>query len=413
MTLDLTAFDSALKEYYTDDRVENMVYQDNPALGLMPKMEEFYGKSLPIPIIYGNPQGRSRNFVRAQTRGAATSSKVGDFNLTRVHDYSIADIDNETMESSKNNMGAFLSAATVEINGAINSATRNLAISMYRSGYGDIGQIAAAGIAGAVITLSNPSDVANFELQQELDLSATQSGALRAYGTSGNGLIITAIDRIAGTLTFAANVTDATDGIPTAAAGDFIFVRGDHTNATITSVSGFEAWMPATAPGATLFFGQDRSVDVVRLGGNRYDASTLPIEEAHIKGASLVAAQGWALDHYFESYASFESLEKALGSKVQYVDLKANAEVSFRGVMINGPKGPIKIVPDYNCPGNRIYGVKLAQWKLYSLGKAVRVLDTDGLQMLRQSSADGVECRYGNYLNLGCNAPGANVNLQV
>lgn len=413
MTLDLTAFDSALKEYYTDDRVENMVYKDNPALALMPKMEDFEGKSLPIPIIFGNPQGRSRTFTRAQTRGAATSSKVGDFNLTRVKDYSIADIDNETMLASRSNMGAFLSAATVEVDGAINSATRNLAISMYRSGYGDIGQIAAGGIAGAVITLSNPSDVANFELQQELDLSATQTGALRAYGASGNGLIITAIDRVNGTLTFGFNVTDAVNGIPTAAPADFIFVRGDHVLNTLTSVSGFEAWIPAANPTATLFFGQDRSLDVTRLGGLRHDASALPIEEAHIKGASLCAGQGWGIDHFFESYLSFESLEKALGSKVQYIDLKANAEVSFRGVMINGPKGPVKVVPDYNCPGNRIFGIKLAQWKLYSLGKAVRVLDTDGLQMLRQSSADGVEVRYGNYLNLGCNAPGANINLQV
>lgn len=413
MGLDLTAMDAALKQYYTDDRVENMVYNDNPLFGLMPKMEEFVGKNLPIPIIYGNPQGRSRNFARAQARGSATSSKVGDFVLTRVKDYSIATIDNETMKASASNMGSFLDAATLEIDGAINSCTRNLAISMYRSGYGDIGQIATAGISSAVITLSNANDVTNFELQQELDVSATQSGALRAYGTSGNGLIITAIDRVAGTLTFGFNVTDATNGIPAAAAGDYIFVRGDHVSGTLTAPAGFESWVPASAPSSSAFFGQDRSVDVSRLGGLRSDCSALPIEEAHIKGASLVSREGWKLDHYFESFASFESLEKALGSKVQYVDLKANAEVSFRGVEINGPKGPIKIVPDQNCPSNRIFGIHMPVWKLYSLGKAVGVIDTDGLQMLRQSAADGVECRYGNYLNMGCRAPGGNINLQV
>lgn len=409
--LDLTAMDGALKQYYTDDRVENMVYQDNPALALMNKMEEFYGKNLPIPIIYGNPQGRSRNFTRAQTRGNATSSKVGDFVLTRVKDYSVATIDNETLEASKNSMGSFLDAATLEVDGAINSVTRNLAISMYRSGYGDIGQIGS--ISTNTITLSNANDVVNFEVDQELDLSASQSGALRAYGTSGNGLIITAIDRVGGVLTFDADVTDAADGIPTAAADDYIFVRGDHVSGSLTSVAGFEAWVPSSNPTSTLFFQQDRSIDVTRLGGLRYDASALPVEEAHIKGASLVAREGWGIDHYFESFATWESLEKALGSKVQYVDLQANAQVMFRGIVINGPKGPIKVVPDQNCPSDRIFGVKLAMWKLYSLGKAVRVIDTDGLQMLRQSSSDGVEVRYGNYLNLGCRAPGANINLQV
>src|SRR5579863_3252656 len=155
----------------------------------MPKMEEFYGDDLKLPIIYGNPQGRSRNFTQAQARALATSSKVSAFKLTRVKDYSIADIDNETILASQNNMGAFLSAATVEVDGAINSCTRNLAISLYRSGYGDIGQIGS--ISNATITLSNPDDVTHFENGMMLDLSATQSGALRAYGSSGNGLIIT------------------------------------------------------------------------------------------------------------------------------------------------------------------------------------------------------------------------------
>lgn len=53
MALDLSTFTPALKEHYTSDRVENMVYMDNPLLAMMPKMEDFGGKNLPIPIIYG------------------------------------------------------------------------------------------------------------------------------------------------------------------------------------------------------------------------------------------------------------------------------------------------------------------------------------------------------------------------
>lgn len=37
MALDLTTFASALKQHYTSDRVENMVYKDNPLLAMMPK----------------------------------------------------------------------------------------------------------------------------------------------------------------------------------------------------------------------------------------------------------------------------------------------------------------------------------------------------------------------------------------
>ena len=141
MSLDLTSFDAALKQHYTADRVENMVYMDNPLLALMPKYENFGGRNLPIPLIYGNPQGRSATFSTAQTRGAATNSKIDDFVLTRVKDYSIATIDNETLEASKGNENAFMEAATTEIDGAINTLSRSIAVKMYRDGWGDVGVI--------------------------------------------------------------------------------------------------------------------------------------------------------------------------------------------------------------------------------------------------------------------------------
>jgi len=411
--MDLTAADPILKEHYTDDRVENMVYMDNPLLALMPKMEKFGGRSLPIPTIYGNPQGRSAAFARAQIRGAATSSKLAAFDLTRVKDYSVATIDNETLKATEGDANAFLEAATIEIDGAINSLTRSLAIAQYRAGYGEIGQIlTGSSVSGTTLTLSNPDDITNFEVGMELDTSATLTGASKAYGSSGNGLIVTGVNRVAGVLTFGAAVDDATDGIPTIAAGDYIFVRGDHSSSNLVKIAGLEAWIPASAPSSSPFFGVDRSVDT-RLGGQRHDGSTDPIEEALITGDSMVGREGGRIDHYFMNFKKFSELEKSLGSKVQYVDLMANASIGFRGIQVNGTKGVIKVIPDQNCPSNRVFGLSMSVWKHYSLGKAVGVIDTDGLKMLRQASSDGVEVRYGYYANMGCRAPSWNINIQV
>jgi len=46
MSLDLTSFSAALKQHYTSDKIENLVYQDNPLLAMLPKMEAFGGKNL-------------------------------------------------------------------------------------------------------------------------------------------------------------------------------------------------------------------------------------------------------------------------------------------------------------------------------------------------------------------------------
>lgn len=46
MSLDMVTFASALKAHYTNDKIENMVYTDNPLLAMIPKMETFGGKNL-------------------------------------------------------------------------------------------------------------------------------------------------------------------------------------------------------------------------------------------------------------------------------------------------------------------------------------------------------------------------------
>lgn len=415
MALDLTTFDAALKELYTDQKVENLVYKNNPFLALVPKDENFYGDSKPIPVVYGNPQGRSASFSRAQTRGALESSKLVKFLLTRVKDYGICTIDNETLLASSKNIGAFVEAKAVEIDGIIQGLTRSLAIAQFKSGWGAIGQIGS--ISTTTITLSQPDDVTNFEVGQELMVAAAEAtGATRAVGTSTNGLFVTRVDRSAGTITFGFNVTDATNGIPTAAANDFIFVRGDRDESASPvrrKVTGVEGWIPVTSPtSGDSFFGVDRSVDATRLAGQRFDGRSIPIEEALIEGSTLVAREGGSPDHIFLNYSKYADLEKALGSKVQYADLKVG-EVAFRGIIVNGPNGVMKVIPDQNVAVNRAYILQLDTWLHMSLGKAVRVIDTDGLQMLRQSSADGVEVRYGYYANLSCTAPAYNAVVQI
>ena len=379
-------------------------------------MESFSGRNLPIVSIWGNPQGRSRDFSRAQTRGAATNSKLDDFLLTRVHDYSIATIDGETMEASKDDMGAFLDAATVEIDGALNSLTRSAAKAMFKSGHGELAQMSGTvSVSSATtITLANPAEITNFEVGMELDVASSVTAASRAYGSSGNGLLVTGVNRSTGVLTFAYAIDDATNGIPAIAAGDYLFVRGDHSGSTLTKLAGLEAWMPSTAPtSGDSFFGVDRSSDPSRLAGQRLNGAGAPIEEVLTEGAALVAREGGKLTHYFMNYDKYTDLQNSLGSKVQYIDLKGDAEVAFRGILINGPRGPIKVIPDQNCPANRVFGVQMDMWKLYSLNAAIRILEHDGLMLLRQPSSDGVEVRTGYYANMGCRAPGYNVNIAV
>jgi len=413
MSLDMTSFDAALKEHYTDERIFNMVYADNPFFAMVAKDENAGGRNIPVPIIYGNPQGRSASFTRAQTRGQLLASGIEQFTLTRVNDYAVATIEGETLEASKGDSNAFMDAAITEIDGALNSLTRSCAIAQYGTGYGGIGQIGS--ISTTTITLLNIQDITNFEVGQELDLAASESsGTLRAKGSSTNGLIVTGVNRVTGVLTFGDNVTDATNGIPTAAANDYIFVRGDRQDTASPArikLSGLGAWCPSSAPSSTSFFGVDRTIDS-RLAGLRYTGTGYPIEEVLLDAAALAGREGGKPDKVFMSYQKWADLEKALGSKVQYVEYKMG-EVGFKGIRINGPKGPIDAVPDQNAPANNAFMLQMNTWKLYSIGKVPKVINADGMQMLRQASADGVEIRFAYRAQLGCRAPGFNVNITL
>lgn len=370
---------------------------------MMPKMTSFGGKNLPIPIIYGNPQGRSSTFATAQTN--ATASKITDFVLTRSKDYAIATIDNETLEASKGDANAFMEAATTEIDGAINQITRSLATAMYGTGSGSIGQ-ANASVTSTSLQLKNANDVTNFEVNQVLVFSTANGGGSVKSGS----VTITAVNRDSGLLTVSAMT--AIDGGTGVAANDYIFIQGDYD----LKIKGLQAWLPSTAPTSTPFFSVDRSSDVTRLGGIRFDGSALPIEEAVISAIHRVAREGGKPTHLFLNYTKWNDLVLALGSKVQYIDeivKSGDAVFSFRGISVHGPKGPVKVVPDQNCPSDRGFLLQMDMWKLYSLGTAPRILDTDGLKMLRQNAADGVECRVGYYAQLGCRAPGRNATINL
>jgi len=237
-------------------------------------------------------------------------------------------------------------------------------------------------------------------------------------GTGGTaGWEVIAIDRDPASPTL--TLQGATASGKTIAADDYIFCKGDRNNsATIgddKGIAGLEAWIPYDSADLTGdFFTVDRTVDETRLGGNRLDGTNAPLEEVLTDGDATVAQNGgFAIDHYFMSHNTFASLKNSLGTKVNYVDVGVTPRVSFRTVQIDGVRGPIKCVPDHNCPENRIFGLQLEYFKLYSLGDPVQTISPDGLQMLRQNAADGAEVRIGSYSQLGCRAPGSAITIQV
>src|SRR6202453_4448294 len=157
---------AALKELYTDDKdyMKNIVYSKNPLLAMIPKNESpdgFAGKYIPVPLEYGNPQGRSHSFANAQAQQTATS--LVSFFVYVIQDYQLVTITNLLMEQTKTNAGAFVDAAKLQMDGGFRNLTNNIAFDLFNDGTGIRGLIGAGSalVTGTTysIVLDNPNKV--------------------------------------------------------------------------------------------------------------------------------------------------------------------------------------------------------------------------------------------------------------
>jgi len=335
---------------------------------------------------------------------------LASFFVYRVSNYQIATITNELLEATKDNAGAFIDEAKLVMDTAFRNISNDLALDLYSDGSGARGQISS--ISSGVITLSDASSVVNFEVGMAL-VSYSVSGSTYTQSTSAASGYVIAVNRYAGTVTVSATAGGSA-GTPTNWSTSFpmLGVEGDVAFGSLSAttsfkkVSGLGAWFPQTAPSSSdSFWGVNRSVDSRMYGVIAQNTSNETIEEALIDAASLVAREGGQPDMCFMNFASYSALEKSLGSKVQYVDVRHDeADIAFAGLKIHAPYGPITVIPDRNCPSRTAYLLQMDTLKFRSLGKAPHILTygLEGLEGLRVGNADALEIRIGYYGKQNC-----------
>lgn len=417
-----TTIDALLKFYYDDGALVNETYFDNPLWAMMTKRQavaNVTGRSFIHPVVYATSQGRRVNFAAAQAAGQLTGELSVDFTVPRFNNYHDASVATETVLSTRDDRGAFTRAVTLITDNALRNLGLDQAIAMYSDGSGVRGNIATSGISTSVITLAVPDNALYFEVGMELDLASSATATVRAYGSAGHGLYVIKVDRINGKLTVgttpnpatatACNVTDATNGIPTAQDGDFIFVKGDQG----AKMTGLQAWLPYGGPSATAFLGVDRTTDPVRLAGNWLDGSQLSVEDALIQAATNVKKQSsMGVTHFFMGYSKFAQLLKSQSAKV-VIEEQVNPDVSFEGVELLTSSGRVAVIPDRNCPPDKMFGLNLGTWDYIHLGDPIQIFNYDGNTWLRQPSDDGMEIRFFSLGNLVCRQPAANIVVKV
>lgn len=422
-----------LKQLYSDDSwvMKDLVFNKNRFLSMVDKDETemgLGGVNFPIPVLYDVGGGGSANLGTAQTYQTAPATV--SFLLTTVNVYRVGSIQNQFLRASAQNIGAFMPAAKMNVKSLYMGAANDIAYQMFADGSGVRGTFGASGgsgsISSGVITLDNLAQVYQFSVNMALN-SFSISGATATQSTGAAIGYVIAVDTGAGTITVSATLQGAA-GTPSSwstsfpylgRAGDTLFSSNGLLSANMLCIAGLGAWVPSTAPGGSdSFFTVNRSVSPTKLAGLRFTGTAESIQDCLIDATNQLAAQSSEAgdpDVIFINPVSYQTLVKNLTGQGQYQMIRAKVneevEISFKALVLPTANGEISIIQDRNCPGSTAYILTMKTWKLRSLGKIPQFLTFPGFYDMLGfpiQGQDAVEIRVGGYLNLTCNAPGAN-----
>lgn len=399
--------DAVLKVYYDGQKIQNLCFgsDERPLMKMLMSKKNTFGRNYPLPVTYGQGQGRSATFSDAQ--GNATATKYESYDLTPTANYQVIRMNGRLLRSIVNDKQSFVQGVKEYMDEGLNNLSNNIESDLFRDGTGVIGQI-SSGYTTTSITLADPGQAVNFEVGMSLDFSATTTGSL----SNSAALTVSAVNLDTGIVTLSAAPSSVSVG-----ASDYIFAEGDGQEGGTSKkkLVGLAGWLPTTAPtSGDSFFGVDRSSHVTRLAGVRFDGSGMAIREAIKQGLYRHAQTGKGVPKVaLMSPLTFGALDEELGSQVQR-NQGGQAVDGFSGLSIIGAKGPVKCMAAPYCPDGLVYVLDPATWCLYYNGEApVFIIKDDGLRIRAIYNEDAFELRCHTDMQLGCKAPANNLVVTV
>jgi hypothetical protein len=415
-------FDVFLKEYWSDDRMEQLTYQYRPFLAMVPKDTKIGGEYIVVPLDIDDGADGSNTFSDAQAvaQTSGTDAFRKQFQVQVVEDFQVAQISNKLIRLSRESPRLALQKAVNETKKKKNILAKRIARQMYRSGYGEKGVVdsSVSSLATKIIGLSNKQDARNFAIGDRLVFGSTLTAALR---DSGDYVTVTAVDYDNAKITTDAP-TDLNTSITGITTADIIFgkgMRGVGANPTLLTMQGVAAWIPTTAPsGGDNFNGVDRSVWPDRMAGLRYKAGVAqsgPIQEILIDSLVDAAIREVYATHVMMDPAIYGQALMAMEGTVQRISEKGDAgggkrtNIGFEGfsVSVGYGNGGTKVFPDANQAVKTHHALTMDTWVLGTAGEMIQN-DLQSGTNRDVENASAVEYRYVFCGEFHCGSPGKN-----
>lgn len=406
--LTMTRANSALKVLFPQKRIEMVDQENQPFYQWVPKDPKFFGRSCELPVRIGPHSSAHNNFADAQD--AKGSSNYTHFLMTRVKKYIVVSFDNEALEASENDVGAYMDLKEAEIEGAMIGIKQKTAADFQGNGSGKLATVTAVDTVNNTITIGE-GDIVHFEKDDRIVSFASDTAGASATSSGPKGyMVVSAVDYDNNKLTVDPTLGDSItlDGVD-ATTDKYLAMKGSVGNA----LSGTKAWVPSDRTVlSTPFKNVTRSQFSSRLGGCYYDGSTNgSIAEALERAIARGKKEGSNPDVAWLNFNRFQDLSLDLGSRAVREPFKIG-EFAYDTIKFASGNKTIRVLGDQNFADNDCLIATKSAWRFHTLKGAPRLMGRQGnSEMILEPAADGWEVRIGWYGELECLAPIDNIRV--
>ncbi len=339
-----------VREMWPDEALNEEIIEEEPVVGMSQKETDWGTGVVHPPLGWGGNQGIHR--TAAGAKRLKSTAQQAEFQLSTREMYAFLSLEGKLLRAFEYTKQKWLLVDPIKREGerAIERMRRRFSKSVHGNGIGIWGRITSgSNVSTNTITLADANDLKNFEKDTPIQTLNTAATGGTLHNSGAEALVYSIGTEDSPTVTLSTTWAAAFGG--SLAAGDYIVGAGQYDD---DYIYGLDSYLPNHSGSPGTFLTCDRNVNPGWLAGRCMDGRNLTVFQRIKQAARKLVDAGEKPKDYLLSTRNFEKFE--FENKPDLVKFpaekmgKLNLGVEYTGAVVQGPRGPIRVIPSHWMP---------------------------------------------------------------